>query len=81
MYKRQDAELTKDECRRVAIMAMGGLARAIRPSFTPFDGDTIFVLSTGRVHALQNNGPGSEFRAELVAQIGIACLLYTSRCV
>ncbi|MGI6164087.1 MAG: P1 family peptidase [Bacillota bacterium] len=67
-----DAELTKDECRRVAIMAMGGLARAIRPSFTPFDGDTIFVLSTGRVHALQNNGPGSEFRAELVAQIGIA---------
>ncbi len=67
-----DAELTKDECRRVAIMAMGGLARAIRPSFTPFDGDTIFVLSTGRAHAPQNNAPGSEFRALLAAQIGTA---------
>jgi L-aminopeptidase/D-esterase-like protein len=42
-----DAELTKSEAERVAIMAHDGLARAIRPVHTPFDGDTIFVLATG----------------------------------
>ncbi|MAZ02060.1 MAG: peptidase T4 [Sneathiella sp.] len=38
--------LTKSEARRVAIMAHDGLARAIRPVHTPFDGDSIFALST-----------------------------------
>jgi len=28
-------------------MAQDGLARAIRPVHTPFDGDTVFVLATG----------------------------------
>lgn len=46
-----DAALTKAEAQRLAIMAHDGLARAIRPVHTPFDGDTVFVLSTG-VHAL-----------------------------
>jgi L-aminopeptidase/D-esterase-like protein len=32
---------------RIAIMAQDGIARAIRPVHTPFDGDTVFVLSTG----------------------------------
>ncbi len=43
-----DAALTKAEARRVAIMAHDGLARAIRPVHTPYDGDTVFVLSTGK---------------------------------
>ncbi len=30
--------------RRIAIMAQDGLARAIRPSHAPFDGDTIFAV-------------------------------------
>ncbi|WP_288904640.1 P1 family peptidase [uncultured Sneathiella sp.] len=38
--------LTKSEAKRIAIMAHDGLARAIRPVHTPFDGDSIFVLST-----------------------------------
>lgn len=42
-----DASLTKAGCRRLAIMAQDGLARAIRPAHTPFDGDTVFALSTG----------------------------------
>jgi len=29
-------------------MAHDGYARAIRPIHTPFDGDTVFVLATGR---------------------------------
>ena len=42
-----DAPLDKSGCRRLAIMAQDGLARAIRPLHTPFDGDTVFALSTG----------------------------------
>ncbi|MFQ5534984.1 MAG: P1 family peptidase [Sphingomonadales bacterium] len=38
--------LTKTMAQRVAVMAQDGLARAIRPVHTPFDGDTVFVIST-----------------------------------
>ena len=41
-----DAPLTRAQARRVAMMAHDGLARAIRPVHTPFDGDTLFVIST-----------------------------------
>lgn len=41
-----DAPLTRSQARRIAIMTHDGLARAIRPVHTPFDGDTVFVLST-----------------------------------
>lgn len=44
-----DAGLSKAEAKRVAIMAHDGIARAIRPVHTPYDGDTVFVLSTGAV--------------------------------
>jgi len=43
-----DAGLTPAECKRVAIMAQDGLARAIRPAHAPFDGDVVFALATGR---------------------------------
>jgi len=43
-----DAVLTKPQARRVAIMAQDGLARAIRPIHSPFDGDSVFVISTGK---------------------------------
>lgn len=42
-----NAGLARSQALRVAIMAQDGLARAIRPAHTPFDGDTIFVLATG----------------------------------
>ena len=42
-----NARLTKEETNKVAQMAQDGLARAIRPSHTPFDGDLIFALSLG----------------------------------
>lgn len=44
-----DAALTPDQARRMAIMAQDGMARAIRPVHTPFDGDVVFVASTGRL--------------------------------
>ncbi|NTU82639.1 MAG: P1 family peptidase [Chloroflexales bacterium] len=43
-----DATLTKPEARKLAQMAQDGLARTISPIHTPFDGDTVFVLATGR---------------------------------
>jgi L-aminopeptidase/D-esterase-like protein len=41
-----DAALTKAEARRLAIMAHDGMARALRPAHTPFDGDTVFAIAT-----------------------------------
>jgi D-aminopeptidase len=41
-----DAILTKAQAKRLAIMADDGLARAIRPSHAPMDGDTVFALAT-----------------------------------
>lgn len=42
-----NAELTKAEATKVAQMAQDGVARAVRPAHTQFDGDTLFALSTG----------------------------------
>ncbi|MCP3798302.1 P1 family peptidase [Allokutzneria sp. A3M-2-11 16] len=42
-----DAALSKAECQRLAIAAHDGLARAVRPAHTMYDGDTFFVLATG----------------------------------
>ncbi len=43
-----DATLTKAEAKRLAIMAHDGFARALWPSHTPYDGDLVFALATGR---------------------------------
>jgi L-aminopeptidase/D-esterase-like protein len=42
-----NATLTKTQAKRVAQMAHDGFARAIYPSHTSGDGDTIFALATG----------------------------------
>lgn len=42
-----DMPLDQSSADRVAQMALAGFARAIRPVFAPFDGDSVFVLSTG----------------------------------
>lgn len=41
-----DARLSKSQAAGLAVSAHAGLARAVRPSHTPFDGDTAFVLSS-----------------------------------
>ena len=43
-----NAYLTKEAANKVAQMAHDGLARSIRPVHTMFDGDTVFVLATGK---------------------------------
>jgi L-aminopeptidase/D-esterase-like protein len=42
-----DAALDKRGCGIVARIASAGLARAVDPAFTPFDGDVVFCLASG----------------------------------
>ncbi|HJQ46936.1 MAG TPA: P1 family peptidase [Amycolatopsis sp.] len=59
-----DATLSKAECRRLAVGAQDGLARAVRPAHTMFDGDTVFALATGRRDLPADEGPfGAATRA------------------
>jgi L-aminopeptidase/D-esterase-like protein len=60
-----NARLDKRACTKVAQMAQDGIARAVRPAHTMFDGDTIFALATGEVEA-DLNVIGT-FAAEVVA--------------
>jgi L-aminopeptidase/D-esterase-like protein len=43
-----NVELTKADCERLAMAGQHGLARAVRPSHTMVDGDTVFALATGQ---------------------------------
>jgi L-aminopeptidase/D-esterase-like protein len=61
-----NARLTKEEINKVAQMAHDGLARAVRPAHTLFDGDTIFALATGQIPA--NVNAIGAFAAEATAQ-------------
>ncbi|MBD3205700.1 peptidase S58 family protein, partial [Candidatus Bathyarchaeota archaeon] len=58
-----DVGLSRVELTKVAQMAQDGVARAIRPAHTMFDGDTVFAISTGRLEV------GCD-RAGLVSCIG-----------
>jgi L-aminopeptidase/D-esterase-like protein len=49
-----NARLTKAEASRMALMADDGLAKAIVPSHTVGDGDTVFSLATGRSNVAAN---------------------------
>ena len=42
-----DAKLTQAQAQRMAVAAHDGMARALVPSHTPFDGDLVFAVSTG----------------------------------
>jgi D-aminopeptidase len=43
-----DAALTKAQCKRLAVMAHDGMARAIWPSHAALDGDVVFAAATAR---------------------------------
>lgn len=60
-----NAKLSKDHTNKVAQMAQDGIARAVNPAHTMFDGDTIFALSTGEIPA--NVSVIGAFAAEVMA--------------
>jgi L-aminopeptidase/D-esterase-like protein len=62
-----NADLSTAECKRVAVMAQDGIARAVRPAHTPYDGDTIFALASGEL-PLEQTSP----RAAQIGRIGSA---------
>ncbi len=79
-----DAILTPPQARRIAIMASDGMARAIRPVHTPYDGDIVFVLSTGKQtleqpHALALSNLGT-YAADVCAR-AIARGVYEAKTV
>jgi L-aminopeptidase/D-esterase-like protein len=63
-----NARLTKTQATKVAEMAHDGLARAVRPAHTPFDGDTFFALATGQADAdlLMVGAYGAEMVSEAI---------------
>lgn len=61
-----NARLTKEQVNKIAQMAHDGLAQAVRPAHTLFDGDTIFALATGSIPA--NVNVIGAFAAEATAQ-------------
>lgn len=71
-----DAPLDTRQARRVAVMAQAGLARAIRPVFTPMDGDVVFALSTAKDGARE-----AESDPTAVARIGMAAADCLARAV
>ena len=72
-----DARLTKAECKRFAVMANDGLARALRPIHAPNDGDTVFAVSTARTD--DRLGPAGEPPA--LTEIGAAAADCLARAV
>jgi L-aminopeptidase/D-esterase-like protein len=63
-----DAALSPAACRRVAIAAHDGLARAIRPAHTALDGDTVFALATGAIEV----APAADTPAALSPETALA---------
>lgn len=63
-----NADLSGAECKRVAMMAQDGLARAVRPAHTPFDGDTVFAVAGGQ----QALGPAGSARQVQIGRLGAA---------
>jgi L-aminopeptidase/D-esterase-like protein len=68
-----NAKLSKAEATKVAQMAQDGLAQAIRPAHTMYDGDTIFALATGEKKA--DVSMVGAFAAEVMAKAIVRAVL------
>jgi L-aminopeptidase/D-esterase-like protein len=71
-----NVQLTKAQATKIAQMADDGLARAIKPLHSPYDGDTVFALGTG-YKSMESLGDASF----AVYQIGSAAADVLSRAV
>jgi L-aminopeptidase/D-esterase-like protein len=76
-----DALLTKPQAQKVAQMAHDGMARAIRPAHTMFDGDTIFCLATGEKEMPATPGFFAAPKAQCLNEIGHAAADCVSRAI
>ena len=77
-----NGRLTKAQANKVAQMAQDGIARAIRPAHTMFDGDTIFVLATGEIDLPSSGGsPFGGGEGITVTKIGSAASDVVARAI
>lgn len=76
-----DAKLSKSQATKVAQMAHAGLARAIRPAHTMFDGDTLFCMATGLRDLPDPRGFFSLPQVQAVSHIGHAAADCLSRAI
>ncbi len=72
-----NATLTVAEANRIAEMAHDGMARAIRPSHTMFDGDALFTVATGK-HQGNNVNTIGILAAEVVSESIVNAVTPTS---
>jgi L-aminopeptidase/D-esterase-like protein len=71
-----NANLSKAQAKRLAMSGHDGLARAIRPAHTPFDGDALFCLATGDVADAPNLMLLNAMAAEAVARAIVKAVLH-----
>jgi L-aminopeptidase/D-esterase-like protein len=76
-----DAVLTKAQAKKMAQMAHDGMARAIRPSHTLFDGDTVFCLATGKKELPEAPGFSVSPQAQAFNELGHAAANCMSRAI
>ncbi len=76
-----DGVLTKVQAQKVAQMAQDGIARAIRPAHTMFDGDTIFCMATGKKELPGAPGFFESSFAPAINDIGSAAADCASRAI
>jgi L-aminopeptidase/D-esterase-like protein len=67
-----DGILNKAQAKKIAMMAHDGMARAIRPAHTMFDGDIVFCLSTGQKALPECAGFFSAPAAQALSELGHA---------
>ena len=74
-----DARLDKAQARKMAQTAHDGLARAINPLHTQWDGDTVFALATHRTQVAVDAALISLLAAEVMAQAVINAIKNATR--
>jgi L-aminopeptidase/D-esterase-like protein len=67
-----DARLDKAQAKKIAMMAHDGMARAIRPAHTMFDGDIVFCLAPGKRTLPETPGFFATPAAQAVGDLGHA---------
>ncbi len=63
-----NVQFDKAQATKMAQMAHDGLARAINPVHTPYDGDTIFAVATGAIQTRADHGIIGAIAADIMSQ-------------
>jgi L-aminopeptidase/D-esterase-like protein len=74
-----NAQLTKAQASRMALMADDGLARALFPSHTMGDGDTVFALATGSWNGAADVSTVGALAADVMAEAIVRAAVAAAR--